>query len=131
MPRIFLFFIQIRSPCVGVGPVAGRCGTFFLNKIGNWHIIYGKSCAHSAHWDGSGCVYSGIVTGVAVLMLGWVAGGMGSVLYPLFGSKWGRNFGWDGTWWDGKRVSRCVIPIPFPSYLILNGIPIPFVPMQA
>ena len=64
-------------------------------------------------------------------MVGWEAGGMGAVLYRLCGSTWGRNFRWDGTWWDGKRVSHCGIPIPFPSHPILDGIPIPFVPMQA
>ena len=96
--------------------------------MGNWHM---GSLAVSAHWDGSGYFYSGIGTGVAVPMVGWEAGGMEAVLYRLCGSKWGRNFRWDGTWWDGKRVSHCVFPIPFPSHPILDGIPIPFVPMQA
>ena len=64
-------------------------------------------------------------------MVGWEAGGMAVVLYRLCGSKWGRNLRWDGTWWDGKRVSHCGIPIPFPSHPILDGIPIPFVPIQA
>ena len=64
-------------------------------------------------------------------MVGWEAGGMGAVLYRLCESKWGRNSRWDGTSWDGKRVSHCGIPIPFPSHSMLDGIPIPFVPMQA
>ena len=64
-------------------------------------------------------------------MVGWEAGGMGAVLYRLCGRKWGRNFRLDVIWWDGKRVSHCGIPIPFPSHPILDGIPIPFVPMQA
>ena len=67
------------------------------------------SLALTVH-TGSGYFYSGIGTGVAVPMVGWEAGGMAAVLYRLCGSKWGRNFRWDGTWWDGKRVSHCGFP---------------------
>ena len=102
----------------------------FWDKMGNWHMG-SFSLTVSVHWDGSCYFYSGIGAGVAVPMVGWEAGGMGAVLYRLGGSKWGRNFRWDRTWWDGKRVSHCGIPIPFPSHPILDGIPFPFVSMRA